>query len=136
MQIDGFQCDACKNIGQRDAFRSQNHTMGLPVGWMVLGLGADTDILHFCSRSCLAAWLSQEGMPAHSFHSSETRRFLLVEKGPNADFIECVKWPSGYVSIDPEKAKMNEPWCHTDWERFKREYPDRTVHWIDSEDKS
>jgi hypothetical protein len=63
----------------------------------------------------------------------KSRRFLLVD-GETADIREGVKWSSGYVSIDPEEAKKNEAWCHTDWENFKQAYPGSGVQWIDKEE--
>lgn len=136
MEINGFQCDACMRLTQRDIHHS---SMGLPCEWLILGFGGDLrSSLTFCSLACLHDWVEKQlDVPevARPFHSSEIRRFLLVDKGPNADFTEGVKWPSGYVSVDPEKTKMHEPWCYTGWEEFKQAYPDRTVHWVDREDK-
>lgn len=141
MRINGYQCDVCAKIEpirEVDQLRHSRAFDAPPLRWLALGVDIDKDALHFCSLVCLHDWVEKQlDVPevARPFHSSEIRRFLLVDKGPNADFTEGVKWPSGYVSVDPEKTKMHEPWCYTGWEEFKQAYPDRTVHWIDIEDK-
>lgn len=110
---------------------------------MLLGEGDKqaSDGYSFCSRLCLARWLSLHGTEfphAQPFHSCDTRRFLLVDKKDN--ITEGVKFANGSVSLDGGSQHCCLDFhCQgyfNDWDTFKSAHEDSCVHWVDLEAKS
>lgn len=116
------KCEVCDNTHPFEPMVGPAYSQ-LPDSWLILVEGKTQahDGYNFCSRFCLARWLSQKGT-SMQIQAFKGRRFWLVH--PQKESIEGIKWEDGSVSL-PD----GQTW--SSWANFKRAHDLSAVQWID-----